>query len=115
MYSSKGEAMVKMISHRFSQRRGFSPRNSLEGAEHLLQGLYASLREPLRSMFKVWGRSVDPQGCPKGSGRIEELVLIVIVYIYIYVYVYIYIYITDITLLISRDIQDIFFVPKDIG
>lgn len=26
--------------------------NSLEGAEHLLQGLYASLREPLRSMFK---------------------------------------------------------------
>ena len=27
-------------------------RTSLEGAEHLLQGLYASLREPLRSMFK---------------------------------------------------------------
>ena len=25
---------------------------SLDGAEHLLQGLYASLREPLRSMFK---------------------------------------------------------------
>jgi len=37
---------------------GFSElRNSLEGAEHLLQGLYASLREPLRSMFKVRGRS----------------------------------------------------------
>ncbi|CAK9116304.1 unnamed protein product [Durusdinium trenchii] len=26
--------------------------NSLEGAEELLQGLYAALREPLRSMFK---------------------------------------------------------------
>ena len=26
--------------------------SSLDGADHLLQGLYASLREPLRSMFK---------------------------------------------------------------
>ena len=40
-----------------------SARNSLEGAEHLLQGLYASLREPLRSMFKACGSNLFSR-CP---------------------------------------------------
>ena len=48
-------------------------RTSLDGAEHLLQGLYASLREPLRSMFKAGSQGDRLIDSPKGGSWIKEV------------------------------------------